>query len=378
MKQEPHAESSNYETMEESIPSFRSNAITPKPTYDLPVESTPTKVVTKRFGGDESPDGWGDDETPKKQKETVQKTLFAPKVKHPLYELFRILILRPFQNSTPQKSIPGPSSLSNGNLSSDSPTCSIPIIETEHQTPSRTAETPEAVEESPQNVTVLEQKMTPCQTPKKEEPTTTAESTTDSAMIRDVQDKFHDDGWEDEEKKLEEEIQKAQDEKKMREVLGDALKKHKEKKMENLKERIREHFRSTSSAPEATDDVSNKSLCPTASESSEHALIRDGERRIVLSTDNAVAELIDEFANVPEALKQLADSFISSVQKSAMNKNRPHFVSDIFTMEIVSFISLITSSLISIQIALKSSGDLEQRFWKQKIQEARGLDPAFD
>uniref|UniRef100_A0A8R1ISV0 Uncharacterized protein n=1 Tax=Caenorhabditis japonica TaxID=281687 RepID=A0A8R1ISV0_CAEJA len=75
------------------------------------------------------------------------------------------------------------------------------------------------------------------------------------------------------------------------------------------------------------------------------------------------AETVDEFADVADALKKLAETFLESIRIAALNKNYQSYNTDIFIMK---------------GIALKSTGNTEQRFWKSKIELAITLEPAFD
>lgn len=124
---------------------------------------------------------------------------------------------------------------------------------------------------------------------------------------------------EQEKKKHEEEALKQR----MSNNLIDAFEAHRDMKLERLKQRIREEMKrnevevATQAAIAAMrENASPTSDCSTPSFSSEPS--------------------VDEFAAVPEAIKQLANAFVESFQQAAINGDRQSFVCDICAMEVVS------------------------------------------
>ncbi|CAI2316911.1 unnamed protein product [Caenorhabditis sp. 36 PRJEB53466] len=176
---------------------------------------------------------------------------------------------------------------------------------------------------------------------------------------------------EQKEKELQEQLQKEKEQAELTEKLREALKAHKGMKTEKLRERVREHFKgeksekkegvelpvdgnnSVESVEEAAEGVEDERLstlsnCPTELE-------EDRQTSVLLSDD--------EFAEVADSLKQLASRFVDNVQEAAFNKNRILFTANVFTLEM---------------IAENSSGDMERRFWKKKMEEAKSLETSFD
>lgn len=79
--------------------------------------------------------------------------------------------------------------------------------------------------------------------------------------------------------------------------------------------------------------------------------------------DAFTESITDQFAQMSEGLKKLAINLADSVRTAAIEKNHDAFIANIHAMEIIS---------------KKVPDDIDKRFWKMKIVEARKLEAAFD
>ncbi|KAF1769021.1 hypothetical protein GCK72_000834 [Caenorhabditis remanei] len=89
----------------------------------------------------------------------------------------------------------------------------------------------------------------------------------------------------------------------------------------------------------------------------------DNEPDLERGADSETIVIVDEFAEVSDTLKQLAIAFITAIRDAAIQKNRPIFSYEMIGME---------------SISQKMTNELDKRFWKIKVNEAKNFDGAFD